>query len=174
MGLTEIFITIITNSQGFVYKWGYVGIFIVSLVGSSSIIFPLPTFVILFTFGAVFNPFLVALVGALGTSIGNLTSYLLGLGGKEILEKRYSKRLNSINKTFKKYGAPIWILLVNATPLPDDIVGIFCGVIRYDFRKYFIAMFIGQLILSLILSYAGFYSLNWVLDYLQPRLGILE
>jgi len=174
MTLTEIFISIITNSQNFVNKWGYLGIFIVSLVGSSSIIFPLPTFVILFTFGAIFNPFLVGLIGALGTSIGNLTSYVLGLGGKEILENKYSKKLNSINKTFKKYGAPIWIFLVNVTPLPDDIVGIFCGVIRYDFKKYFIAMFIGQLILSLILAYSGFYSLNWVLDYLQPRLGILE
>lgn len=174
MTLTEIFISIITNSQNFVNKWGYLGIFIVSLVGSSSIIFPLPTFVILFTFGAIFNPFLVGLVGALGTSIGNLTSYLLGLGGKEILENKYSKRLNSIKKIFKKYGAPLWIFLVNVTPLPDDIVGIFCGVIRYDFKKYFIAMFIGQLILSLVLAYAGFYSLNWVLDYLQPRLGILE
>ena len=88
MTLTEIFISIITNSQGFVNKWGYLGIFIVSLVGSSSLIFPLPTFVILFTFGAIFNPFLVGLIGALGTSIGNLTSYILGLGGKEILEKR--------------------------------------------------------------------------------------
>lgn len=174
MAITEILIHIITNSHNFVNKWGYLGIFLVSLIGSASIILPLPTFVILFTFGAIFNPLLVALVGALGMSLGNLTSYLLGLGGKEILEDKHSKRLDSIKKTFNKYGAPLWILLVNATPLPDDIVGIFCGVIRYDFRKYFIVMFIGQLILSLVLAYSGFYSLNWVLDYLQPRLGILE
>jgi membrane protein YqaA with SNARE-associated domain len=174
MTLTEIFISIITNSQGFVNKWGYVGIFIVSLVGSSSIIFPLPTFVVLFTFGAIFNPLIVALVGAIGTSIGNLTSYLIGLGGKEILERRYHKRLKSLHKMFNKYGALFWIFMVNATPLPDDIVGVFCGMIRYDFKKYFIIMFIGHLILSLVLAYSGYYSLNWVLDYLQPRLGFLE
>jgi membrane protein YqaA with SNARE-associated domain len=174
MSITQIFLHIILNSHSFVNKWGYIGIFIVSLVGSASIIFPVPSFVVLFTFGAVFNPLLVALLGALGASIGNTTSYLLGLGGKEILEDKYEKRLKQIKSAFQKYGAPFWIFLVHATPLPDDVVGIFCGVIRYDFRKYFLWMFIGQLTLSLILAYSGFYSLNWVLEFLQPKLGILE
>ena len=174
MTLTEIFVSIIMNSQNFVHKWGYLGIFIVSLVGSASIIFPVPIFVILFTFGAIFNPLLVALAGALGSSIGSLTSYFLGLGGKEILEDKHEKKLNDIKKTFKKYGAPFWIFIAHATPLPDDIVGIFCGMIRYDFKKYFIAVFLGQLLLSLVLAYSGYYSLNWMLDYLQPRLGFLE
>ncbi|MDI6825792.1 MAG: VTT domain-containing protein [Candidatus Aenigmarchaeota archaeon] len=174
MSLTQIFLHIIINSHSFVNKWGYLGIFIVSLVSSASIIFPVPSFVILFSFGAIFNPLLVAIVGALGASIGNTTSYILGLGGKEILEDKYEKKLEKIKDTFKKYGAPFWIILVNATPLPDDIVGIFCGIIRYDFRRYFLYMFIGEVILALLLSYSGYYSINWVLEFLQPRLGILE
>ena len=169
-----MFLYIITNSHSFVNKWGYLGIFIVSLVSSASIIFPVPSFFIIFTFGAIYNPLLVAIVGALGNYIGNTTSYLLGLGGKEILEDRYARRLKKIRDSFQKYGAPFWVFLVHATPLPDDIVGIFCGVIRYDFRKYFLWMFIGQLTLSLILAYSGFFSVNWVLDFLQPKLGILE
>lgn len=174
MGITEIVVYIISNSHNFVSRWGYVGIFIVSLVSSASILLPLPSFVIIFTFGAVYDPFWVALAGTLGASIGNITSYFLGLGGKELLEDRYSKRLKKIKDTFKKYGAPLWIILVHVTPLPDDIVGIFCGVIRYDFRKYFLYSFIGLLILYLILAYSGHYSINWVLEFLQPRLGILE
>jgi len=157
-----------------VNKWGYLGIFIVSLVSSASILLPLPSFVIIFTFGAVYDPFWVALAGSFGASIGNVTSYFIGLGGKELLEDKYAKRLKKIKDVFKKYGAPLWIILVHATPLPDDIVGIFCGVIRYDFRRYILYSFIGVMILYLILAYSGHYSINWVLDFLQPRLGILE
>ena len=171
MDWTNFLVSILTGSTDFVNKWGYLGIFVISLISSASILFPIPTFILIFTFGSTLNPFLVALSSAIGSTIGETTGYLLGLGGKEILEDKYSKQLEKIKKMFKKYGSVIWILIVSATPLPDDVVGIFCGVIRYDFKKYFIATFIGKLILGLILAYAGYYSLNWVLDYLQPKLG---
>jgi len=145
---------------------------VTSLLGSASIIFPLPSLILTFTFGLVLNPFLVGLVTALGSAIGESTGYLLGLGGKRILEKRYAKGIKRVKKTFEKYGSSFWIILLAATPLPDDIVGIICGIIKYDFKKYFIALFIGKLILSLILAYAGYYSLNWILDYVEPRLGL--
>lgn len=165
MTFTEMIINIITNSESFVNEWGYLGIFIVSLVSASSIIFPIPGFIIIFTFGAIFDPFLVALFGSLGATIGNITGYFLGLGGKEILEDKYGKKLDKIKEGFKKYKGPLWIVILNASPLPEDLVSIFCGVVRYDFKKYMLATFIGQLILALILAYSGFYSVNWVLDY---------
>jgi len=172
MEWTNFLVSILTGSTEFVNKWGYLGIFFISLISSASILFPIPNFILIFTLGSTLNPFLVGLFAAIGSTIGETTGYLLGLGGKEILEDKYSKQLEKIKKMFKKYGSVIWIIIVSATPLPDDIIGVFCGVIRYDFKKYFIATFIGKLILSLILSYAGYYSLNWVLDYLQPKLGL--
>ncbi len=171
MWIWDKLIWLITHAQTFASNWGYLGIFLVSLLASSSILLPFPSFIVIFSLGAVYNPFFVALSGALGASIGNVTSYVLGLGGKEILEKRYEKKLIKIRETFGKYGAPLWITIVNATPFPDDLVGIFCGIIKYDFKKYFLAMFLGQFILALILAYSGFYSLTWILDFLQPRLG---
>ena len=165
-------IWIVTHAQTFASKWGYLGIFIVSLLGSSTLLIPFPSFIVLFTLGAVYNPFFVALSGALGASIGNSTSYVLGLGGKEILEKKYEEGLKRTREGFKKYGAPLWIILFYSTPLPDDLVGIFCGLIRYDFKKYFLAMFVGEFILALSLAYAGHYSLTWVLNVLQPWLGV--
>ncbi len=114
----------------------------------------------------------VALITALGSTIGETTGYLLGLGGKRILEKKYKKQIKRVNNMFQKYGSDLWIIILGATPLPDDIAGIFCGLIRYDFKRYFIATFIGKFILSLALAYAGYYSLNWVLDFLSPRIGL--
>jgi len=171
MSFAGTILSIITNSGSFVNRWGYLGIFIVSLISASSILFPIPSFVVIFTFGAVFDPFFVALFGALGATVGNMTGYFLGLGGKEILEDRYGKKLNRMKKTFKKYKGPLWITFMNATPLPEDVVSIFCGVVRYDFNKYLLATLIGQLILALILAYSGFYSVNWVLDYFGLEIG---
>jgi membrane protein YqaA with SNARE-associated domain len=108
----------------------------------------------------------------LGSAIGESTGYLLGLGGKKILEKKYAKGIKRVKKVFEKYGSDFWIILLAVTPLPDDVVGIICGIIKYDFKRYFLAVFIGKLILSLIVAYAGHYSLNWVLDYVEPRLGL--
>lgn len=162
----DFLLSIFSSSYDFVYKWGYLGLFIVSLVSSASILFPIPNFVLIFSFGAILNPFFVALSTALGSTIGEGTSYLIGLGGKKVLERKYTKRLKQINKAFKKYGSDLWIFILAATPLPDDVVGIFCGIIRYDLRKYFLAIFLGKFVLSLVLAYAGFYSINWVLNLL--------
>ena len=167
-----LLISIGTGGYGIVSKWGYLGLFFISFLGSATIIFPIPNFFLIFTFGAVLNPFLVALVSAFGSAVGESTSYLVGLGGKKLLEKRYNKQIKKIRKTFEKYGSDLWIFILAATPLPDDIVGIFCGVIRYDFRRYFLALFLGKLVLSFILAIAGYYSLNWIFDYIQPKLGL--
>jgi len=172
MEWTNFLVSIVTGSQNFVSKWGYLGIFIVSLISSASIILPIPNFILIFTFGSTLNPFLLALFASIGSTIGETTGYLLGLGGKEILEKKYSRQLKRVKKMFKKYGSVAWIVILGASPLPDDIAGIFCGVIRYDFKKYFIATFIGKLILYLVLAYSGHYSIGWVLDYIQPKLGL--
>lgn len=168
----NLLVSVGTGSYNFVSRYGYFGLFLVSFLGSASIFFPLPSLILTFTFGIILNPFLVGLVTALGSAIGESTGYLVGLGGKKILEKKYARGIKRVKKTFEKYGSDFWIILLAATPLPDDIVGIICGVIKYDFKRYFIALFIGKLILSLLVAYAGHYSLNWVLDFVEPRLGL--
>jgi len=160
-----MFLELILKSNNFVDKYGYFGIFIISLVSSLNPFVPIPYFVLLFTFGPVLNPFLLAIVAALGASIGKTLSYVIGLGGKEILEKRFNKQIKKLKKSFEKYKPEVWVFLIGLTPIIDDPVIILCGIIKYDFKKFFIALFLGKLILSLILTLAGYYSINWVLNY---------
>jgi len=164
-------ISILTNTYSFVYKWGYIGIFITSLLGAASLfIFPLPTSTLPFVFGGVLNPFLVGIFAACGATIGEVTSYIMGLGSKELLEKKYSKKLEKVRETFERYGSFYWIIITVLTPLPTDVAGIFCGMIKYDLRKFLLGVFIGKLILSLTLAYAGHYSVTWVLDFFGIQL----
>ncbi len=148
--------------------YGYLGVFLVSMIGSSTIIFILPTDIIVFAAGAILNPFLVGIVAGLGEAIGEVVGYVLGLGGRKIIDKKYKKDIKKWEKRFKKYGGFLIIVLFAATPLPDDIVGIIGGALKYPFKKFLLASFIGKTIMALALAYAGFYGINWVLSVFSP------
>jgi membrane protein YqaA with SNARE-associated domain len=153
----------------FLAGWGYFGAFIISLIGSATIILPLPAFAFIFLFAGELNPILLAFVSAIGAAIGELTGYALGYGGSKIAQKknnRWKKDLDRTEQAFKKYGGFWIIILFAATPLPDDIVGIVAGALKYSTRKFLIATFIGKLIISLIAAYAGMYSMHWVMSIL--------
>ena len=149
---------------------GYLGIFLASLLGSATVIFPIPIFVIIFTAGAVFNPFLVGIIAGIGSAFGELVAYGIGFGGRRLLGKRIKIRkrewLSRGKKWMHSYGGFFLVFIFAATPLPDDVIGIICGSIRYDIKKFFLACLLGKVLLSLILAYAGYYGLGWILSYL--------
>ncbi len=144
--------------------WGYIGIFLISLIGAATIILPLPSLFFVFVMGAELNPILIALIASVGAAIGEFTGYALGYGGSSLTEKRkkWKKEIEKTEKFFQKYGGFWVIVFVGATPLPDDIVGIVAGLLKYPPKKFFLATFIGKFILHLIVALAGFYSMGWV------------
>ncbi len=151
-------------SQDVAGTWGYLGIFMVNLIGAATIIFPIPAFFVVFIFGAILNPWLVGISAALGAVLGELTGYAIGLGGKKAIEKKYGYWLKKANEWMKKYKAFFIITLFAATPLPDDVLGIFCGAIKYDLKKFFIASLTGKLIMNLFLAFGGYFGMQWVLS----------
>jgi membrane protein DedA with SNARE-associated domain len=161
-----------------VYAFGYLGLFAASLIGSASVILPVPIFLLIFVAGSLLNPLLVGIIAGIGSAIGELTSYAVGLGGRKLLDKGKKKKkpakAEGASKWFmraeawmKKRGGFVVIFIFAVTPLPDDVIGIICGGIKYDIKKYFIACLLGKLILSLFIAYAGFYGVGWILNYLN-------
>lgn len=142
---------------------GYLGIFLVSFIGSATVIFPIPSFIVVFVLGAVMNPWLVALSAALGNALGELTGYALGKGGSKLIENKYKDGIKKYRKWFEKDKTFLLIVLFAATPLPDDVVGIICGVFNYDLKKFIAASFIGKFLMNLLLAWGGFYGIRWVL-----------
>lgn len=146
-------------------NFGYLGIFLISLIGTATIIFPLPAAVFVFGAAAVLNPLILGIVAGLGAAIGELTGYFMGYAGEKIGEKKIKERVERIKKLFKKYGGFLILVVFAATPLPDDIVGIVGGFLKYEIGKFFVAVLIGKIIFHLILAYGGYYGINWILDY---------
>lgn len=137
-------------------SYGYLGVFLATLASSATVIVPLPLqFFAIPAVSTVLNPFWVGIAAGLGTAIGETTSYLIGLGGRKLATEKYSRDIKKLEKLFAKYR-PFWaILIFGVLPFPFDIIGLFCGVIKYDFRGFFLATSISKVLRFWAIAYAG-------------------
>jgi len=151
------------SMQSFAVQYGYLGIFLISLLGAMSIFVPIPYTVVIFILGGLpsFDPLLIAVAAGLGSAIGEFSGYLLGAGGRKVIGDKYKKKMDFLTKLFKKYG-PITIFIFALTPLPDDLLFIPLGVMRYSLLRAFIPALLGKFFSSLIIAYSGRLSLEIV------------
>ncbi len=149
--------------RDFALQYGYLGIFLISLIGAMSIFVPIPYTIVIFILGGLqaFDPFLIAVAAGLGSAIGEFSGYLLGVGGRKVIGDRYKKKMDFITKLFKKYGS-IAIFIFALTPLPDDLLFIPLGVMRYSLLRAFIPAVLGKFFSNLIIAYSGRLSLDIV------------
>jgi membrane protein YqaA with SNARE-associated domain len=153
-------------------QYGYFGIFLISLIGASSIFFPIPYTVVIFTLGGlktgdswVFEPAWIALAAGIGSAIGECSGYLLGFSGRKAISEKYKKKMRFLTRVFDRFG-PIAIFFFALTPLPDDLLFIPLGVMRYSLSRAFIPAFIGKVCMNFIVAYGGRFSVQIVRDAL--------
>jgi membrane protein YqaA with SNARE-associated domain len=143
--------------------FGYPGVFFLSLLGSASMILPVPGLISLCTVSAILNPFTLGLLAAIGETIGEVTGYAVGFGGKGFLDK--SRVYQRVKYWMEKRGALV-IFIVSIIPNPlFDIVGIAAGATKYPVKKFFLIVFVGKILKGLIVAYSCYYgiqALPWV------------
>jgi membrane protein DedA with SNARE-associated domain len=83
------------------------------------------------------------------------------VGGRKVIGDKYKKKMDFLTKLFKKYG-PIAIFIFALTPLPDDLLFIPLGVMRYSLLRAFIPAILGKFFSNLIIAYSGRLSLEIV------------
>ena len=144
-------------------QYGYPGIFFVSFLGAASIVVPIPYTIIIFAVGSmhILDPLLIAISAAAGSALGESFGYLLGYYGRAIVSERRQKKMNQIVRVFSRYGA-ISIFLFALTPLPDDLLFIPLGIMRYSFLKVFVPSFLGKTLMCSILAYGGYLSIGLI------------
>lgn len=149
--------------QTIALQYGYLGIFTISLIGSSSIILPIPYTIIIFSIGSlqIMNPFLIAISAGIGSALGEFIGYILGYYGRTIVSEENKKKMMTILKVFSRYGA-LTIFLFALTPLPDDLLFIPLGIMKYNFIKAFIPSLLGKMLMCFILAYGGHFSIDLV------------
>jgi len=137
-------------------QYGYFGVFAISLIGTASIILPVPYTLIIFTLSTTgqWDPILLTVAGGAGSAIGELSGYLLGYFGRRIVSAERQRKMTYLVKMFDRYG-PLAILVFALTPLPDDILFIPLGILRYKFYKAFIPALVGKILMIFILVNFG-------------------
>ena len=139
------------------------------LIASSSLFFPIPGFFVVMAAGAAMDPLVVTVASALGASVGELTGYVVGLGGGKLLVR--GNAFDKARRIYSRYG--IWaIFIFAATPLPFDLIGIVSGVLRVHPVTFFIMTLSGKLVLSGMLAYGGRQSLRVFEDLLSGEFNM--
>jgi membrane protein YqaA with SNARE-associated domain len=146
-----------------VATYGYLGAFIISIFGNFTVFFPVPFVITIYAFGATLNPLLLGLSCGLGSTIGEFSAYLIGRGGRRVLDDKYGKQLETAKLLVQKHGMAI-IFLFAVTPLPDDLILIPLGMLRYNLKKAMLAMFVGKFLMCTSVAYAGRYSYSLIRD----------
>ena len=155
-------------------RFNYLGVFIISLVGSLSIVFPIPYTLIIYLLGSFLDPFLVAVSGGLGSAVGEFSGYMLGYYGRKMVKEDRKRKMEFMLKLFKRYGF-IVIFIFALTPLPDDLLFIPLGILRYPFLNAFIPALLGKVLMCFILAYSGKLSIHLIEQFLgeESWIGIV-
>lgn len=137
-------------------NYGYLGIFLISILGNATVVVPAPVIVTAFVGGAIYNPILVGLLTGLGATIGEVTGYLAGAGSQTFIEdNKYYKR---VEKWMSRSGfLTIFILAAIPNPL-FDVAGMFSGATKYPLKKFLLATLLGKSLKFLVIAFLGKYS----------------
>jgi membrane protein YqaA with SNARE-associated domain len=151
-----VVIFIYGNRLSLLAPLGYTGAFLISLIGSASIVAPVPAWIIIAALGHSLNPWMVGLVATVGGTFGEMTGYALGFGGRIVLEK--IPHYTSLVKWMRRWGSPtIFVLALIPNPL-FDVAGAAAGGMRYPVWKFLLWGGLGRLPKTMLYAYLGVWS----------------
>jgi membrane protein DedA with SNARE-associated domain len=152
-------------------KLGYFGTFMGMALESACI--PIPSEAILpfggyLSFTGRLNLVWMIIIGTLGGTVGSIGAYYLGkFGGRPLVEKYADKlklsksHLEKSDEYFNKYGEKI-VFYSRLLPIIRTFISLPAGISKMDFKKFTIYTFLGSLIWSVVLGYAGYkMGENW-------------
>jgi membrane protein YqaA with SNARE-associated domain len=141
-------------------QYGYLGVFLSALATNATVVWPAPfigfVLPLSVSLASQTNLFSVAVVYALGATLGEGVGYILGRGGKRILNKDDGLLYHRAEKWLKIYGKWAIVGLSFQPILPFDIVGIVAGALRYPWWEFLIFCFLGRIPKYLLMIGFGF------------------
>ncbi|HHH83395.1 MAG TPA: hypothetical protein ENL35_10460 [Chloroflexi bacterium] len=157
-----VYIFTLRDEAARLQRYGYPGIFLLSILANATVILPAPGVALTFAFGAVLNPWGVALAAGAGAALGELTGYLAGFSGQSIL--RDGELYQRVQAWTNKHGG--WaILALAAVPNPIfDLAGAAAGALGMPIPKFLLWVWAGKTIKMVIFALAGYASFDWMLD----------
>ena len=152
-------------------NYGYLGAFLISLIGNGTILLPAVVLPLLSGLGAFFypvkgimGPVIVGLAGGAGAAIGEIVGYMAGYSGRGIVER--SKLYRRLVGWVQRWGS-LAVFVFALVPLFFDLVGLAAGILRFPLWKFVLVCWLGRTILYVVFIVLA--ALGWgaVLPYLD-------
>jgi membrane protein DedA with SNARE-associated domain len=142
-------LTSIEDIFAFYDDFGYLGILLISFLGSIIVFVPVPYFPVLVTaaFNQNLDPHLISLFSALGAVIAKLIIFYASYYGRNVLSPKIKGRMIPLQRLLGKYGG-MGAFIAAISPIPDDIVYIPLGLAKYSPWKFAISTFTGKFLLN--------------------------
>lgn len=136
----------------FYAEFGYIGILLISFVGSVIVFIPIPYFPLLVTaaLNKQLDPHILALSSAIGAVIAKMIIFYVSYYGRNILSSKTKRRILPLQRLLSRYGGP-GAFIAALTPIPDDLIYIPLGLSKYNPWKFAIATFLGKFLLNEII-----------------------
>jgi len=148
-------------------RYGYLGAFVISILGGATIIIPVPMLAVVFALGGVMKyTWLVGIAAALGELIGAVTIYITGRGaGKALNNSKHGKiqvaydRLLSLMERRGSLTLFVVASVVNPFFYPAALAA---GALRFGLKKYILIVLTGKTIKCMTVVYAGYWGLKGI------------
>lgn len=151
-------------------QYGYLGVFLISLTASATVIAFVPSVPVMFALGGVLNPFLVGLTAGVGEAIGELVGYFAGRSGHAFFIKGRSTITGNSEGLY--YQLEKWIrtrgglalFLSSAVFNPFfSVIGATAGALRFPAWKFFLIVWAGKTIKWTVIALVGYGLLSYLL-----------
>ena len=155
--------------------YGYLGAFLISILGGATIIVPVPMLAVVFALGGVMKyTWMVGLAAGLGEVVGALIIYMTGYGsGKALYESKHGKMQAAYERLMglmERRGSLTLFLLaavVNPFFYPAALAA---GAMRFGIRRYFLICLLGKTIKAMTVVYAGYFGLKGLFQMMGVNL----
>ena len=147
-------------------RYGYLGVFLISLTFNATLLLPAGNILILSVVGAVLpSAIVVGLVGGTGAAIGEITGYMAGYSGRGLAER--SGMYNRVEGWMRRWGT-LTILIMSLVPFVFDLAGIAASVLRFPFWKFFLLCLLGRTLLYVGAALAGAWGWEAISGEIPP------
>lgn len=161
----SIYVFSIREQASQLARYGYPGIFVLSILANATVLLPAPGILFVYAMGAVFHPFWVAIASGAGAAIGELSGYLAGFSGQAVIERAelYNKLILWMETHPLRRDFVIFLLAFVPNPF-FDLAGISSGALKVPLWRFLLVCAIGKTLKMLLIAYAGAYSIEWLIQ----------
>jgi membrane protein DedA with SNARE-associated domain len=177
LGVLGVVITVFMAAAIILYQdevaslknYGYLGAFLISILGGATIIIPVPMLAVVFALGAampdVWHVALLGVAAALGELIGALIIYMTGHGAGRAISTKPGKVQAAYERMLglMERRGPLTLFIVASIVNPFFYpAALACGALRFGLKKYIFIVLTGKIIKCMTVVYAGYYGLKGI------------